>query len=264
MILAQNARAQGKAVSVIALEGFADQNWDGYAVRRLTVEGFAAARDYLSSQGVDAVTFAGLVRRPDMETFAPDQTESAAGKALRDAARQGDDRLLRSVIAYFEGAGFQVIGVSDIAPGHIVGEGLAGRCMVPEEAREDCQRAADTARRIGAMDIGQSVVAAKGVVLAVEAQEGTAAMLARCAALPQALRGTADRRRGVLAKWAKPGQDRRIDLPVVGTETVNAVAQAGLAGLVLEAGAVILLEPEAVISAADRHGLFILGMKAEA
>ncbi len=263
VVLAKSACEQGKAVSIIPIEGFADQNWEGYSTRSFKVEEIAAVREYLGAQGVDAVTFAGLVRRPDMNTITPVQLDSAAEQALREAARQGDDRLLRGVIAYFEEAGFKVIGMTAIAPDHVIGEGLAGACDVPEAVRDDCQKAIDTARQIGALDIGQSVVVAQGLVLAVEAQEGTAAMLARCAGLPQALRGTAEKRRGVFAKWAKPGQDRRIDLPVVGVDTINAVAQAGLAGLVLEAGAVVLLDPEAVIKTADEHGLFIFGMQSE-
>ena len=262
LILAHSARAQDKTVSVVPIEGFADQNWDGYASRRFRVEEIAAVRDHFSSQGVDAITFAGLVRRPDMQTVEPVLLDSAAEQALRAAARQGDDKLLRGVIAYFEAAGFAVIGMADIDPGYMINEGLAGNCAIPEAVREDCERGAQIARKIGALDIGQSVVVVDGVVLAVEAQEGTAAMLARCAALPEALRGTAGKRRGVFAKWAKPGQDRSIDLPVAGVDTINAVARAGLAGLVLEAGAVVLLEPEAIIAAADRAGLFILGMKA--
>ena len=262
MLLAEQAMEAGKKVNIACLEGFADQDWQGFAVRHFQIEEIASLRDHFLEEGVEAITFAGLVRRPDMDSVAPARLDSVAEKALRDAARRGDDSLLRGVIAYFEEAGLAVIGIADIAPGQVVGEGLAGVCPVPETVRDDCRKSAQIARQIGALDIGQSAVVCDGLVLAVEAQEGTAAMLARCASLPEALRGTPQKRRGVFAKWAKPGQDRRIDLPVVGVDTIEAVAQAGLAGLALEAGAVILLDGQDVIAAADQLGLFILGMEA--
>jgi len=94
-------------------------------------------------------------------------------------------------------------------------------------------------------------------VLAVEAQEGTDAMLARVASLPEALRGTAAARSGVLAKRPKPVQERRIDLPVIGVPTVEAAAKAGLAGIVAPAGGALILGRESVARAADAAGVFV-------
>ena len=112
------------------------------------------------------------------------------------------------------------------------------------------------------LDIGQGAVAAKGVVLAVEAQEGTDRDASRrCAELPVALRGTATHRVGVLAKWPKPIQERRIDLPTIGPATIEAAAAAGLAGIVGEAGATLVMNRAALIAAADRLGLFVMGLQ---
>ena len=99
-----------------------------------------------------------------------------------------------------------------------------------------------------------------GVVLAVEAQEGTDAMLARCAALSPALRGTAEARRGVLVKWPKPIQERRVDLPTLGLATVEGAAAAGLAGIAGQAGGSLVLQRAEMIAAADRLGLFVTGL----
>jgi len=216
---------------------------------------------YFHDVGVDAVTFAGNVSRPNFDDFTLNNMSATAQQSLQSAARQGDDALLRHVISIFESTGFVVLGLAEIAPDHLVQAGIIGNQQACDQAHEDCQRASEIARKIGALDIGQSVVVCKGVVLAVEAQEGTEQMLARCATLPKALRGTAAQRCGVFAKWAKPDQDRRIDLPVVGVSTIHAVANAGLAGLVLEAGAVMILDPEAVKAAVERLGLFMLGAK---
>jgi len=262
MVLARQAIAKAKKVSIVRLSGFADQDWTGFSAQEFSIHNMTPIGKYLYEAGVDAVTFAGNVRRPNFDDFTIKGIPDSAQEALQNAARQGEDALLRSVISIFEKAGFVVLGLNEIAPDHLVQPGIIGNQQAFAQSQDDCQRASDIARQIGAMDIGQSAVVCKGIVLAVEAQEGTEQMLARCASLPKALRGTEKQRYGVFAKWAKPGQDRRIDLPVVGVSTVESVARAGLAGLALEAGAVMMLDPDAVKAAVERQGLFMLGVKA--
>lgn len=262
-ILAWQACDDGKSVSVAVLDGFADQDWDGFSNSAFKLDEIAAISSYFKASGVDAITFAGNVQRPDFETFDPEHLATSGKASLHEAARQGDDTLLRRVILMFEDVGFSVIGVADIAPDYLVHPGVIGNQKALNAARADCQRASEIARKIGALDIGQGAVVCRGLVLAVEAQEGTENMLARCQQLPGTLRGSVKNRSGVFAKWAKPGQDRRIDLPVIGVATIKAAASAGLAGLVLEANAVILLEPEAIGAAIKQHGLFMLGIEAE-
>jgi uncharacterized protein (DUF1501 family) len=113
-------------------------------------------------------------------------------------------------------------------------------------------------------EAGQAAVVARGLVLAVEAQEGTDAVLARVAGLPRHLRGTPAAGVGVLAKAPKPIQETRVDLPTIGLATVEAVARAGLAGIIGPAGGVLVLDRAAAIARADELGLFILGVKPEA
>jgi hypothetical protein len=105
-------------------------------------------------------------------------------------------------------------------------------------------------------------VVCAGLVLAVEAQEGTDRMLDRIPELVAEIRGTPEARRGVLVKAAKPQQERRIDLPTIGLTTVAGVARAGLAGIAVEAGAALVVDREAVAAAADEAGLFIVGFTA--
>jgi DUF1009 family protein len=124
----------------------------------------------------------------------------------------------------------------------------------------DIHKAFHVAGEIGRMDIGQGAVVCRGLVLAVEAQEGTDVMLARCAALPAPLRGEPGRPMGVLAKRPKPIQEQRIDLPAIGVTTVLGAARAGLKGVVGEADKVLVLDREAVVEAADRLGLFVYGL----
>jgi len=139
-------------------------------------------------------------------------------------------------------------------------EGVLGAVSLHESHRDDALAACHIAQSIGALDIGQGAVVANGVTLAVEAQEGTDAMLMRVSVLPQALRGTEEARKGVLAKMVKPIQDQRIDLPVIGLTTIENVSAAGLAGIVLEANGALVLDKAAVVKLADENNIFILGL----
>ena len=111
---------------------------------------------------------------------------------------------------------------------------------------------------MGAADVGQATVIQDGLVLGVEALEGTDALLERCAPLRRAGPG------GVLVKLSKPGQERRADLPTIGVKTVEGAAAAGLRGIAVEAGGTLVVDAPAVIAAADRQGLFLVGIKADA
>jgi DUF1009 family protein len=112
---------------------------------------------------------------------------------------------------------------------------------------------------LGALDVGQTAVVANGYVVAVEAAEGTDAMLERCAELRRTGRTRGRGLTGVLVKAPKPGQEERVDLPTIGPETVRRAAAARLAGVAVAAGQVLMVEHAATIEAADRHGLFLLG-----
>lgn len=133
--------------------------------------------------------------------------------------------------------------------------------MPGDDQLADALKALEIARAIGRLDVGQAAVVAHGLTLAVEAQEGTDAMLARVAELPAHLKGRPGAGAGVLAKAPKPIQETRVDLPTIGLATVHAAARAGLAGIVGEAGGLLVLDREAVIQLADELGVFILGVE---
>jgi hypothetical protein len=176
------------------------------------------------------------------------------------AARQGDDALLRFVVGEFEREGFTVVGAHEAVGDLTLAAGALGRVAAGEEHRRDIERALEVARAIGRLDVGQGAVVCDGLVLAVEAQEGTDAMLERTAALPPQIRGSSESRRGVLAKATKPIQEERIDLPTIGVVTIEGAARAGLAGVVGEAGRLLVVDRAAVTAAADRLGLFVHGV----
>ncbi len=197
------------------------------------------------------------MRRPSLAALRPDWR--AAKFFARVGYRAlGDDGLLSAVVAELEREGFQVVG-----PDQVLGAGLApeGR-LRPDPSRcagDGRYRAwrAHRARALGALDIGQAVVVQQGLVLGVEAIEGTDELIRRCAALRREGPG------GVLVKVEKPGQEQRADRPTIGPRTVALAAEAGLRGIAVEAGATIVLDRGEVVAAADRAGLFVLGIRAK-
>jgi len=164
--------------------------------------------------------------------------------------------LLSAIIKEFELEGFRVVGAHDILGSLLAPEGALGAIAPDAQGRADIERGLEVARALGGVDVGQAVVVQQGIVLALEAAEGTDALIERAGRL----RG--DGPGGVLVKAAKPGQERRADLPTVGVSTVDACARAGLRGLAIEAGMALVIDRAAVSAAADAAGLFVVGIKA--
>jgi DUF1009 family protein len=261
--LAERCAAAGRPLFVVRLKGFAGPDLNGFDGAEAGIAELGRVFDLLRRTGCEAVCFAGIVARPDFSALKPDLRGLKALPGAIAAARRGDDALMRYLLGEFEREGFAVEGADQVDAGLTLGEGVLGAVSPRSEHAADIAAALRTARAVGALDIGQAAVVADGLVLAVEAQEGTEAMLQRCADLPAALRGSVEARRGVVAKAPKPIQERRIDLPVIGPDTVERAAAAGLAGIVGEAGGVLVVERPRMIEAADRLGLFVLGVAAE-
>jgi DUF1009 family protein len=237
---------------VAALEGF-----DPAGVEpdlRFRVERLVPFLRALEDAGVTRVCFAGAVQRPRLDPALFDPDTATMVPRLLAAMGQGDDATLREVLAIFEEAGFALVGVPEIAPELVPDAGvLCGR--VTERDHADAARAAVIVAALGRVDVGQGAVVQQGLCLAVEALPGTDAMLAGVAAIPATLRPAGTK--GLFFKAPKPSQDRRIDLPALGVETVRRVAAAGLGGIVFEAGGVICLDLPAMVDEAEASGLFL-------
>ncbi len=257
--LAQNAVATGQGVYVLRLKGFEEKRLEAFpgAVVGLGEIGGALAK--LKDAGCRDVVFAGIVTRPSFSDLKLDLRGAALLPKVIVEARKGDDALLRVLVAEFEKSGFNVIGSHAAQADLLAPFGVIAGSAPSDDMMRDLEQAARVALATGALDIGQGCVVCDGLVLAVEAQEGTDAMLKRVATLPMEVRGTQSARRGVLVKRPKPGQERRIDLPTTGVSTIENIAAAGLAGLGLEAGGALMLGRKAMIEAAARHGVFIFG-----
>ncbi|MBN8553367.1 MAG: UDP-2,3-diacylglucosamine diphosphatase LpxI [Caulobacterales bacterium] len=256
--IVEACRAQGRPVFVIRLKGYADDVLQSSEGVDLALGEFGKCLDALKKANCAAVCLAGKVSRPDFSTFKVDLKGMTVLPGIITAAKQGDDALLRQVLKVFADAGFAVEGADDILGGdQTLPAGALGAVQPRMTDRADIEKALTVARAIGDLDVGQGAVVSSGLVLAVEAQEGTDSMLERVAGLPADLRGNAPQ--GVLAKAPKPIQERRIDLPVIGVRTIELAHAAGLAGIAGPTGDLIVIDRPGVIAAADRLGLFVWG-----
>jgi DUF1009 family protein len=259
--IAEHCRRSGRALFVIRLKGFAGAELSPYAGAEVGIAEFGKCFKALHRAGCSAVCLAGKVDRPDFSALMPDLRGLTVLPALITAARQGDDALLRVLVAEFEKEGFTVEGAHQVMEDLGLAAGPIGKITPSEADMADLHRALEVARAIGGLDIGQGAVVCRGLVLAVEAAEGTDAMLTRVAELAEAVRGRPGASCGVLAKAPKPIQETRVDLPTIGPATVHAVARAGLSGIVGEAGGLLVLDRETVIELADELGVFIFGVE---
>lgn len=262
--IAEHCRQVGRPLFVVRLKGFAGPDMTSFDGADVGVAELGKCFKALKRAGCEAVCLAGRVNRPDFTQLTPDLRGLAALPGAIAAGRRGDDALLRFLVGEFEKEGFTVEGAEAVMRDLGLPAGPLGRHAPSPEQLADAEHALEVARAIGRLDIGQGAVVCDGLVLAVEAQEGTDAMLERVAGLPTHLRGQPGDRRGVLAKAPKPIQETRVDLPTMGLATVRGAAAAGLAGVVGEAGRLLVLDRDEAVALADELGLFILGVKPKA
>jgi hypothetical protein len=259
-LIAEHRRAAGLPYLVISFGGGAEPWIEGHPHQAHSFEKAGRLFAALRVAGCGHVVFAGAMDRPRLKPWRADgKAVKLVGKVMALMAR-GDDGLLSGLAGIFEAEGFTVIGAQECVGGLTSGEAVLGRHQPGETDRADAARGAAILTALGPLDVGQAVVVAGGVCLGVEAIEGTDALLARVAALPSERRHTPG---GVLVKMAKPGQDRRIDLPSIGPRTVEGAARAGLKGIVVEANGANILDRDETVRVADAAGLFLWSAAAE-
>ncbi|MDS7596914.1 LpxI family protein [Agrobacterium tumefaciens] len=261
LYVAGAARDMGENPFVVRLRDDSNLDWQGFDSAVISVGDVAGLGRLLKEKGIDRVVLSGAVaRRPEWREIRP------AAKILlrlpsivRTLLSGGDDTVLQMVIKIIETLGARVIGAHEIAPGLLATTGPFGLHKPQEEDLRDIRKAAKAALALGTLDVGQGAVSVGGRIVALEGVEGTDAMLGRVATLRAEGRISA-RRKGVLVKLCKPQQDIRADLPTIGIETVQNAARAGLAGIAVEAGRALVLDRDAMLKAADAHGIFVCGI----
>jgi UDP-2,3-diacylglucosamine hydrolase len=253
--VAAAARAAGRAVFVVGLEGFADPAvLAPYPHAFARVGAAARIRALLRANACRELVMVGSVRRPSLLALRPDALAARLLGRIGRTAFAGDDRFLSAIVRVLGEEGFSVLGVESVLREAVAPAGLISRAAPDATALADIARGVAVARALGFVDVGQGCVVQQGIVLAVEAAEGTDAMLARAAGLIRPGPG------GVLVKLVKPGQDRRLDLPTLGSETIRMAREAGLRGVAFEAGGTLIVDRPATVAAADAGGLFLLGL----
>jgi UDP-2,3-diacylglucosamine hydrolase len=261
--VADSLIARGIDPILFALKGVCDP----LAVERfrhhwIAVGQFGRAAKLFRAEGCRDLVFIGTLVRPALSELRLDWGTLRMIGRLGAAFRGGDDHLLSGIGRILEQDGFRMVGIKEVAPDLLMPEGCITLKAPDENAAADIARGRDVLCALSPFDIGQAAVVIDGHVVGVEDIEGTDGLLARVARLRAEGRIRAKAARGVLVKAPKSGQDLRFDLPTIGPRTVEGAAAAGLAGIAIVAGNTIVVEPQAMIEAADAAGLFVTGLPA--
>ncbi len=255
-----SARAEGRRVVAIAIRGEADADVDAFDPVRLGWGQIGKLASHLEREGVrDVVLIGSVTKRPEIREIVGDLGTMRRLPKIIASLVGGDDSMLKKIIRLFEDEGFRIVGAHEVAPGLLARPGRLVGAQPSGEVLEDLRLAARAVEELGRLDIGQAAVCLGGRIIAVEGAEGTDAMLERCRDLRVA--GRVRGKGGVLVKCAKPGQDLRVDLPTIGPRTVALAAEAGLAGIGIEAGRVLIAERAGTEALAIEKDLFLMGLE---
>ena len=248
------AEALVKPPLVCVLEGFAPEGLAADITFKL--EHLGTLLSTLTERGVTDVCFCGAIERPAFDPAQLDSKTLPLVPIMMQAMGSGDDGALRAVISLFEQQGFVVRGAHEIAPHLLAPEGVLSSVEPDDQMRRDVARASEVLSSLAPLDVGQGCVVGKGQVWGIETIGGTDHMIST---LPSRVRGA----RAVLVKRPKSAQEMRADMPTIGPDTVAAVTKAGLAGLVIEAGGVLILDRENTVAAANAAGIVLWSRAAD-
>ncbi len=249
-LIAEECGRRGRPYTVVVFNGLTLDWLAGHPVTAAAFEKPGRLFAALRAAGIRTVTFAGGMERPALKPLSFDLTMIRLAPRLLRSLKAGDDTTLRTVAAIFEAEGFTITPAQALLTDLVATPGIPTRAQPSDDDRTDAARAAAIVAAMGAVDVGQAAVVAGGLCLGVESIQGTDALLDFVAR-------TTKPTRGLLLKAPKPGQDRRMDLPAIGPATIERAARAGLAGVVVEAGGVMILDHAATVAAADAAGLFL-------
>ncbi|WP_045367171.1 LpxI family protein [Methyloceanibacter caenitepidi] len=256
--IADAASADNVPVHIVAIRGEADRDIERFPHTWIKWGEVGKVFTALDKNGCNDLVIIGGVSRPDFKNVRIDLGALKALPFLLSLSKGGDDHILSRIVRFFEQKGYRVHGAGDVLPELLVPEGTLTRRSPSAGDEADMALAFEVVRTLGKLDIGQAAVVSNGYVLAVEAAEGTDAMLERCAAIKQEGRshGTGT---GVLVKAPKPGQEERVDMPTIGPETMLKAAEAGLSGVAVAAQHVLIADYNRTIQIANERKLFLYG-----
>ncbi len=259
--------SRGRPVHIVGLEGEAEPDIAEFPHTWVNWGGIGAMIRAFRTSGCREIVIVGRVRRPNLAAIRPDLGFWRSLPALLPLLRGGDDAILRVVVGFFERHGLKVIGAHEAAPELIAPAGVLGTHRPSAEDRAAIQRCIEALSALGPFDAAQAAVGSAAGLLAVEGADGTDAMLRRLADPVLGIARAGEAGRGgpaVLVKLPKPDQERRIDLPAIGPETMRRAAAAGLTGVAVLAGQTLFAERGRALELADEAGLFVIGIDAPA
>lgn len=255
-MLIEKCLKEGRNFSVLAIEGNADKDFfkgDKFDFRWIRLGQAGSGFKYFAQEKVNDVVMIGTICRPSLHDLLPDM-RTTAFVAKVGLKALGDDGLLRAVVAEIEKDGLHVKGIHEIMPDLLIPAGILTKHKPTKEDIVDIKRGVEVAYTLGKLDVGQSVVVQQGLVLGVEGIEGTDKLIMRCNDYRRKGKG------GVLVKLRKPQQDMRIDLPTIGTNTIENAHNSGLKGVAVHTGNGLIIEQDKVIALADKYGMFVIGV----
>jgi DUF1009 family protein len=258
--VAEAARRAGRNPLMIGIVGSADKRIESSPHFWVHMGQIGKLFAGLKTHAIADIVIVGAITRPEFGDLRLDWGALKRAPSLIPLFRGGDNSLLVGIARVFESEGLRVLGVHEIAPDFLCPAGLWGGRAIPPQARADAQQGVELIEALSPFDAGQGAVLANGRVVAIEAAEGTDAMLARVAEMRASRRLRFRGRVGVLVKASKAGQDLRLDMPAVGSATIEGARRAELEGIALAAGRVLIADRDAFMREAERAGLFVLGM----
>ncbi len=246
--------AKNELACVVAIKGDCEVNDFPCPFIQISLGKVGEALRFMKSHDATHVLLIGGVKRPSLANLQVDSVGKQWMMKLGFSALLGDDGLLKGLAKLFSQEGFSVLGADDVLCDGSNSSLLKTKVSPDETALFDIKRGFEVAKIIGQADVGQSVIVQQGVVLGVEAKEGTDALIKRCHELR--LEGLG----GVLIKTSKPNQDMRLDMPVIGIETVKNASIYGLRGIAIECGKVLVSQPKEIVEEANKLGLFLFSI----
>jgi len=254
-LLVEECKAQGRPIYILALEGQTEdsliQNENHLWSRIGEVN---KALKYFRQNNVKEVIMAGGIQRPSLRDIRPD-LRGALWLAKIGTKALGDDNILKVIISLIESEGLKIVGAHEIIQNALTLEGILGKFQPDKQATSDINHGINILKTMSDLDIGQAIVVQQGLVLGIEAIEGTDALIERAGSLKRNGEGP------VLIKIAKVSQENRVDLPTIGPETIKNLHRAGIQGIAIEAGRSLFLHQSETIRLADDYGIFIQGIK---
>ncbi len=259
--LARILAARGRPLFVAALDGVADPAAFGQtevAIYRLGQLG--RVLDEFRRRGIADLVLLGGLPRPSFGALMPEASTLKYLPYFAKAFQGGDDHLLGAVVRFFEGQGFRVLGPHEIAPELTAPQGPLGKRRASATQQALIARGFALLSALSPFDVGQAAILADHRVIAIEAAEGTDAAIRRVADLAAAGRLKIGKGDGILVKAPKDSQDLRVDMPAIGPDTLRHAAEAGLSGIAVRAGRVLVGDRQRLGALADQLGLFVEGV----